>query len=254
MIDTACLMFVSYNRLELTKRFMANLRETTDVPYRLVIIDNGSTDDTRGWLAEQMTEWMEYPHCIGMDIQLNEKNLGIATGRNQALRIADQYGDPYLSTLDNDVEMPMGWLSECIDFLKVNPNFAIGVNMERVAYPLRTFNGKTIQYKEKGNLGTACTVMPKRLHDAIGFFTTEYAAYGEDDANFFFRARMAHFDLGYIQRDGNHFGEGEYDTGEYRQFKDDCRKQNLDKFFADCRGYFNKTKPIYIPYSEKSAD
>lgn len=250
--DCTTVMVATYNRLPLTQRAFGGLKASIDRAYRLVVVDNGSTDGTVEWLRELRHE--DFPHCVSIDLQFNEKNLGIGTARNQGLKLADLREDPYLCTLDNDVEMPVGWLGECIDFLKANPQFAIGVNMEKKPYPLKTFNGKTIQYKDRGNLGTACMVFGRGLHNAIGYFNTEYSKYGEEDADWGMRSRMVHFEMGYLRRDGEHFGDGELDVGEYRAFKDECRKQNLEKFYANCRGYYNGSKPLYIPYSERTAD
>jgi hypothetical protein len=112
-------------------------------------------------------------------------------------------------------------------------------------------NGNLVRWKKEGNLGTACTVFHRKLHDAIGFFTTDYGTlYGTEDANFFFRARMAGWNMGYLPTNGVHFGEGELDTGEYRKFKDECHKKNLAQFQADCYAYMNKKKSIYHTFTE----
>ena len=68
-------------------------------------------------------------------------------------------------------------------------------------------------------------------------------------ADFGFRARMAKFQLGYVQEPGNHFGIGELDQGEYRVFKDAHVKTNLPKYMLNCHGYRTGQKPLYIPYN-----
>lgn len=248
---TTSIMFVTYNRLDLTKRMLDSLVKNTNSPYRLIIVDNASTDGTAEWLIKLKRSYLNYlsdsTHCQGLDIHINDKNLGIGPGRNKGLEIAAQYKDPWLSTLDNDVELNPGWLKECIEIMEVNPRLALGLNMENVAYPLVTRGGKTFQVKPAGNLGTACTVFHRDLHDRIGFFNTEYGLYGEEDADFFFRARLVGWDLGYLKDMGVHFGQGELDTGEYREFKDSCRGKNLVKFRQNCRDYAAGQKPYYIP-------
>lgn len=129
---------------------------------------------------------------------------------------------------------------------------AIGVNFEGTNYPLKTRNGKNYQFKHEGNLGTACSVFPRQLHKMIGFFTTDYGLYGEEDADFYFRARMAGFELGYLQTNGNHFGEGELDKGAYREFKTESHRRNLAKFQMNCHSYMRRLKPIFIPYAGPS--
>lgn len=238
-------MFVTYNRLPLTQRMLESLFKNTDSPYRLIIVDNGSTDGTVEWL-KNLTHSSHY--CQGYDYHLNNKNYGIATGRNQGLEIADKYNDDWLSTLDNDIELPNKWLTECIEILEKNPKLAMGINMEDVSYPLVIRGGKSFQVKPVGNLGTACTVFHRDLHKLLGFFTTEYGLYGEEDADFFYRARLVGWDMGYIKEMGLHFGCGELDIGEYREFKDACRSKNLAKFRQNCMEYSCRKKPLYVTF------
>ena len=62
---------VTYNRLDLTKKCLESLQNNTMYPYKLTIIDNGSTDGTLEWLEDNQYNF----------ISLGE-NLGIAKGYN----------------------------------------------------------------------------------------------------------------------------------------------------------------------------
>ncbi len=244
---TTSIMLVTYNRLELTKRMLDSFFKNTTSPYRFIVVDNGSSDGT----PEFLTSLQVPASCVGYEYFLSPSNLGIAVGRNVGLQMADKHFDDWLSTVDNDIEFAPGWLEECIGIMQANPNFAIGVNMENTMYPIITQNGKSFQFKPRGNLGTACTVFPRKLHVMLGFFNTEYGLYGEEDADFFIRARMMGFQLGYLKQSGIHFGEGELDEGEYREFKTQCHARNLAKFQQNCAFYANGSKPIYIPFTEE---
>jgi GT2 family glycosyltransferase len=240
------LMMVTYNRLDLTKRTLENLWKSTDVPYNLVIIDNGSTDGTVRYLLELKDSTL--PNVETFVIQQNMDNKGIADGRNAALKIADEIGTKWYCTIDNDVEVPSGWLGECIDILKVNKKYGmIGVNMEGVKYPLITENGKTFQSKPQGNLGTACMVFRKQVHQALGFFK-KYNKYGLEDSDFGMRARVFGFKLGYIKRMGNHIGSDEKETSDYRKFKTTEHDSKVQEFKKNCALYYNKKLPIYVKY------
>jgi glycosyltransferase involved in cell wall biosynthesis len=251
--DIASLMMVCYNRLALTTRTLEGLKTSIDTPFRLLLVDNGSSDGSVEYLKALKAE--DFPHCVGIDLLLNEKNLGIATGRNQGLKLADKYDDPWLCCIDNDVECPNGWLSECIAMIKANPQFSIGVNMEKVRYPLKTFNGKTIQLKDRGNLGSALMVFPRSLHRAIGFFDIMGKSYySHEDALWGLRSRLVSFHLGYLERDGEHFGDGELDQGEYREFKNKHWDANMPTFHELSRAYYTGKKPLYVQYSEQAPD
>ena len=239
------LMMATYNRLDLTQRMIEHLfKVDPGRDYNLVIIENNSVDGTRDYLAN-----LAKPERLKeLKIILNEENKGIAIARNQGLNGADELETTWYCTLDNDVEMPEGWLQECIDILSANKTYAaIGVNMEDKPYRHVTKNGFTFQDKPQGNLGTACMVFTKAIHKMLGFFNTEYGPYGEEDADFGMRIRALGFKLGYISRMGTHFGVGEADQGEYREFKTACHKSNLRQFNANARAYMTKQKSLFIP-------
>lgn len=237
-------MFATYNRLDLTKRMLDSLFKNTNTDFNLIIVDNGSVDGT----VDYLKSLSPINQCKTIDIIYNEKNLGIAVARNQALYQANSYQNDWLSTLDNDVGLPYNWLNDCIDIISANPHFSIGINMEDVSYPLQTRGSKTFQVKPMGNLGTACTVFHKRLHSAIGYFNTDYDLYGEEDADFFFRARIAGCEIGYLPTMGIHFGSGENDVGEYRDWKTQMHAQNKSKFQKTCGEYRIGARPIYIAW------
>jgi GT2 family glycosyltransferase len=253
MSDITTLMMVTFNRLDLTKRALNSIFANTEREYNLVIVDNGSEDRTTNYLYDMVERHKKLP--IGslkvMGVLANEENKGIAVGRNQALKQAVEMGTDYFCTIDNDVEVPEGWLRECVDILEANKAYAaIGVNMENEQYPVVTLNGKTFQSKPAGNLGTACMVFPKKIQKMVGYFNTEYGLYGEEDADFGMRLRACGFKLGYLQRRGTHFGDGELDEGEYRDFKTAKHAENLEQFRKNCSLYFNRQKPVFIPYKE----
>lgn len=246
------LMCVTYNRLDLTKRMLESLFKHTDSLFRLIIVDNGSTDGTADFLKND--EWLKkqiwnHPHCVGQDFQFNEKNMGIAIGRNQGLKISNKYNDEWLSTLDNDIEFVPGWLTKCLDILSTNPKFAVGLNMEGVSYPILSRHEKTFQYKKQGNLGTACTVFSRELHKQIGFFITEYGLYSCEDSDFFFRARLHGYEMAYLPEMGIHIGEGEHDQGEYREFKNKAHAEVSVKFRKSCGEYCSGQRKTYIDFN-----
>lgn len=237
-------MMVTYNRLNLTMQTIESLFNNTDKEFRLLIVDNGSTDDTCNYIKDLNIK----NNCKSIEYLFNETNLGIAIGRNQCLKLASQYYDDYLSTIDNDIEFPENWLGDCVNFLEKNNNFAIGINFEDTQYPIHKLNGIEVQLKPAGNLGTACTVFDRKLHKLIGYFNTEFGLYGEEDADFFFRARQVGYKMAYLKNKGTHLGEGINDIGEYREFKTKCHKDNYNQFLKVCRDYVSGKKPIYINF------
>jgi GT2 family glycosyltransferase len=250
------LMVVTYNRLNLTKKTMEGLVKSTKCPFSLVIVDNGSSDGTQEYLKnlQEITSLKPCENCEPsllkeIHLILLPENKGIAIGRNLALQKADELKANYFCTIDNDVLMPDGWLEESIAILQANKSYgAIGVNFEHKPYPLVTQNGYTFQEKPAGNLGTACMVFRKQLHQMIGFFNTEYLKYGLEDSDYGMRARVAGFKLGYIKEMGIHLGEDGHETTEYRKFKTQQHDSLVEVFRKNCALYAHHKKPIYIPF------
>lgn len=245
--DLASLMMVTYNRLELTKQTLESLVETVEGhPYELIVIDNASADSTLEYLYG-------FQDKLGKDrmiVKENKENRGIAIGRNQALKLSS---GKWLSTLDNDVMMPKGWLGSCIEILKSSPQYGmIGVNMENTQYPIVRKGDLEWQDKPQGNLGTACTVFPRTLHKMLGYFVHGRGVkYSHEDADFGFRmTRCLGFKIGYLKDPGKHLGEGDNDVGEYREFKNKEHAANLQNFYTDCSLYLQRKKSIYIPFEE----
>lgn len=249
MTDTT-LMMVTYNRLELTKQTIEGLiGQDVGRDYNLVIVDNGSTDGSVDFLE---TLHKGEGQLKKLEIVLLPENKGIAVGRNVALKKADELNTKWYCTIDNDVLLPKGWLQDCIDILEANKSFgAMGVNFEPQTYPLVTKNGYTFQEKPAGNLGTALMVFKKQVHQMLGFFTTEYGLYGEEDADFGMRARVAGFKMGYLKENGTHLGEGSSDIGEYRDFKTKQHADNLSLFRQNCALYAQRIKPLHIPFKDR---
>lgn len=244
---TASIMCATFNRIELTKLMLESLFKETSAPYRLLIVDNGSTDGTPEFLKKTLSE---QSYCQ-YELQFNEKNLGIAMARNQGLIMASKYNDEWLSTIDNDIEFVPDWLNKCIEIIQEVPKLALGLNMEGRVYPYKTVGDKMFQVKNRGNLGTACTVFHRDLHDKIGFFTTEFGLYGEEDADFFFRAKLAGWELGYLIEMGKHLGEGAADEGDYRDFKTKCHNENYQKFLDVCREYSQKKRDLKVNFDNE---
>ncbi len=245
MNEKTVIMMVTYNRINLTKQTIESLYSTVYRDFELVIIDNGSSDETFEYLTGLAKE------KSNIHLKFNTENKGIAVGRNQALKMAEELNGIWLSTIDNDVLFPDNWLDKCIDVLKANSSYAmIGVSFEPTIYPIVNLNGFEFERKPQGNLGTACMVFNSKLLRLVGYFTTEYERYGEEDADLSMRIRTTGLQLGYIKEHGQHIGEGDNDIGEYREFKDECRKKNLALFYDNCRKYMNGQKPIYIPFKE----
>ncbi len=88
------LIVLAWNQRLLTERCVASLRAHTDVPYELIIVDNGSSADAATFARD-----------VADVAVLNETNLGFAAGMNRGLASAS---GTYVAFINNDTEFPLG--------------------------------------------------------------------------------------------------------------------------------------------------
>ena len=94
-------VMVTYNRLELTKQALASYFETTDGPFSLTVVDNGSSDGTEDFLRECL-DWYDLEALM-----LHEnKYPGFATNRGWEQAPPDTV---LLHRADNDFVFLPGW-------------------------------------------------------------------------------------------------------------------------------------------------
>jgi GT2 family glycosyltransferase len=85
-------VILTWNALDYTKRCLQTLRDLTDHPsWRVVVVDNGSTDGTPEWLGEQ--DWLT--------VICNDRNLGFTKGCNIGMDATEPDEDVVL--MNNDI-------------------------------------------------------------------------------------------------------------------------------------------------------
>jgi glycosyltransferase involved in cell wall biosynthesis len=102
----ASIIVPCWNQLEFTRHCITALRQHTRRPWELIIIDNGSTDGTKDYVAG-VQDMSPAP----VTVIANAQNLGFPAAINQGLSQA--HGE-YLVLLNNDVVVTEGWLEHLI--------------------------------------------------------------------------------------------------------------------------------------------
>ena len=101
------IIILTLNKFDLTKSCIESIRRHTSEPYELIIVDNGSTDDTVEFLQNQKDIRAIY----------NKQNAGFAKGCNQGAAIAT--GDNLLF-LNNDTVVTENWLKNMLNVLNAD--------------------------------------------------------------------------------------------------------------------------------------
>ena len=95
-------IILTYNQREKTLKCLSTLLGGEDIPFKVLIWDNNSRDDTLAAIKEA------FPN---VSTHYSESNLGVAGGRNASGRMAIRdLGATHLLFLDNDIEVEAGFV------------------------------------------------------------------------------------------------------------------------------------------------
>jgi glycosyltransferase involved in cell wall biosynthesis len=103
-------VFVTYNRLELTKQAIESYLDTVTVPFAMSIVDNGSTDGTQEWLWNNESLLNALGPRLHYHFFQSNKYPGKAT--NTAWEMSTPDDATHLHRADNDFAFLPGWCDE----------------------------------------------------------------------------------------------------------------------------------------------
>lgn len=207
------IVMLSWNAPQFTKMALESIRQHTEQPYEVVIVDNGSGPETVDWLRTLEDVRVIY----------NPENRGYAGGNNQA--IAAARGE-YIVLLNNDVIVTEGWLDGLLsafdrvpglgmsaprsnrvagDQQTADSNYADGNEMQ--AYAKRRRERHRAQgYVTERAIGL-CLCIDRRVIEEIGGIDERFGAGNFEDDDFCIRVRAAGYRI-YVCDDVfiHHFG------------------------------------------------
>jgi GT2 family glycosyltransferase len=190
-MPTLSILMAVYNRLDLTQLCLTSLeRSLAGTDYEVIIVDDVSTDGTREFLKS-----LGKPYRV----VLNDQKGNFAINNNRAASLALS---STLCLLNNDTELPMGWLAPMLEGLARFPDAGFIGNVQRIPAsgrydhfgvcfpawltPLHygqylafapALNG---HYSRWGAVTAACVVINKHVFDSVGGFDIEYINGCED--------------------------------------------------------------------------
>jgi len=191
------LVLLSWNHLEETLPCLESLFQYTDVPSRLLIVDNGSEPPVRAALGAVQ------PRGMIQDVVLlqNETNEGFPKGMNRGLRASSA---PYACLLNNDLRVGPGWLSRLVEVAQAHSDIGVvnpasnpfgeypprGSSIEAYAASLERKRGI---YVEVGMCIGFCMLITRQVLDRIGQLTEEVERIFFEDEDYCMRAQLAGF-------------------------------------------------------------
>ena len=111
-MKSTAVVILNWNGRKHLEQFLPSVVEHTPQQVRIVVADNGSTDDSVEFVAQH------YPH---IEIVALDKNYGFAEGYNRALEDIDT---ELFILLNSDVEVTAGWVEPLVAMLSNNSNVA----------------------------------------------------------------------------------------------------------------------------------
>lgn len=217
---------LTWDNLGYTQPFVESVRRHTDVPYELVIVDNGS-----GWEAASYAR-QAADHAV-----CNATNLGFARGMNQGLEAAR---GEWVAFCNNDTILPPRWASTLLETARAHPNAGIVVpalTAARNARTVRAAPGDAIEVLPPFSAPPAAVVYLMRadLVRALDGWGEEYEIASGEDVDLAFKVWVNDLDIVYDQRVlVEHVGKGSAQRlANWQALWAANRRRFLDKWLGD---------------------
>lgn len=197
----ASIVIVAHNQLKYTRMCIESISRCTHYPYKLVLVDNGSTDDTDRYFRS----------LYGAAVIREDVNVGFPRGANAGLKAAD---GEYVVLLNNDTIVTDGWLTKLVQAAQgdvkvgiVGPvtnhtkdaqlvearDFRDAQELEQYAQEVARRNAG--QRRVTRGLAGFCMFVKKEVIQRIGYLDERFGIGNFEDDDYCLRARQAGFKL-----------------------------------------------------------
>lgn len=138
------IIILNLNGVNHLKRLFNNFSQYTNYSnYEIIVVDNGSTDSSIGYLNSLKDQ-------LPIKIIENETNQSFSKANNQAAQIAE---GEYLVLLNNDIEPTYGWLNELMGVMLNNENVgAVGSKLLFPYYYDKKSKKKSFKIQHSGDI------------------------------------------------------------------------------------------------------
>lgn len=216
--DSIDIIVCVHNALEDVKRCLDSIVQYTNEPYHIIVVDDGSNEETKAFLKKRMSE---EPFCRNARLIVNEGDLhGYAIAANIGMKNAQ---GEYLVLLNSDTIVSTGWLDKMMDCFQSDSNIGVvgplsntaswqsvpkltehgdwchnelpaGMDVQDMGRLVEEYSGRV--YPQVPLINGFCMMISKRVVETIGYFDEENfgRGFGEED-DFNIRAYKAGFRL-----------------------------------------------------------
>lgn len=177
-----------FNQLPYTRQCLESLNAAGCPDAMIVVVNNASTDGTAEFLAARPA----------LRVITNPENRACAAAWNQGFQASST---AWVLFLNNDVVTPRGWLENLVAFAEksgadlASPALGEGELDYDLAGYARDFMAEMRTVSRRGIDGGVCFLVHRRVFAGIGGFDENFRKGGNEDVDFFWRARAAGFRL-----------------------------------------------------------
>jgi glycosyltransferase involved in cell wall biosynthesis/GT2 family glycosyltransferase len=216
----------AWEGLVLTQHFVESVRRHTDVPYELVVVDNGSS-----WEAAN------YARCAADRAVLNHENLGFAKAMNQGLALAR---GRFVAFCNNDTVLPPMWARRLLETASGHERAAIvvpAVTEARNAATVRSAPGDDVVVVDPFSAPPSAVVYVARTDviRSLGEWSEEYELASGEDVDLCFTVWTNDLDVVFDERVlVEHVGKGSASQlDDWQGLWARNRRRFLDKWAGD---------------------
>lgn len=223
MID---IVMVTYNRLEFTKKTLRAIYNRTKFPYRLIVIDNDSTDGTREYLEED--DRIDVLH-------FNIKNIGLEKALQMGL---EEVKSNVFVTTDNDCIPPLlkpCWLKQLYDLFQRHPDYAAIALRPQILIGVGKIFNTDKEVVENNVVGGSFRIMDTKIVKEVGGWSNQFVnnGRGNEEWDICTKLRKAGYKVGYAKNLWTYHMFGKENWG-YPKFIDAAKSRSIKTpFFKD---------------------
>ncbi len=213
MSEHVSIIIPAFNQLDYCKQCVTSVLANTQVPYRLILVDNGSTDGVAEF----------FDSVPGATVVHSPTNVGFAAGVNLGLEQASlasplHAGGPggagHVVLLNSDTIVPSGWLSRLLEAMgqaddigMVGPmsnnvsgtqqidGLSFSTEAEIDEYALKLHSENRGKIRDATRLVGFCLLIRDTLFERIGKFDESYGVGNYEDDDYCLRARQVGYRL-----------------------------------------------------------
>ena len=208
------IVILNWNQKDKTLACLRSLKKISYPHYEIVLVDNGSTDDSVSAIRKEFPE---------ITIIENRRNLGVAGGRNVGIKYVQKKRIDYVLLLDNDTIVDKDFIAEMVKageenkrvgiltgkiyfYSEPNKIWCAGCSLSLYRRHISAIGydeidkGQYDELREVDHVAGCCLMIKKNVIDEIGLLDQNFIEYFTEDTDWCLRAKRKGYKVVYVPR------------------------------------------------------